>query len=174
MDTRGLTLSREGAEIALRPKAFDTLRFLIQHAGEVVTKDTLVAAVWPDVFVGDDSLAQCVSEVRKALEDEGQDFVRTIPRRGYSFVHLVEPLTASEETGRPRLHLVVVSVFAAAVAVAVFVLLLWRDAAPAPDARFRVAILPFETLESDDQDRWLGDGIAEDILIELPGSARSA
>src|SRR5690606_4710492 len=53
--------------------------------GRVVTKDELMAAVWPQVIVNDDALAQCVRDIRKALGDEDQRFVKTVPRRGYLF-----------------------------------------------------------------------------------------
>src|SRR5690606_8557997 len=77
-------------QVDLRPKAFDTLRVLVEHAGRVVTKDDLVAAVWPDVIVNDDALAQCIRDIRKALGDREQRIIETVPRRGYMFASDVE------------------------------------------------------------------------------------
>ncbi|TIX77901.1 MAG: hypothetical protein E5V24_27450, partial [Mesorhizobium sp.] len=51
--------------------------------GRVVSKDELMKAVWPDVFVTDDSLVQCVRDVRRALNDEGQSVLKAVPKRGY-------------------------------------------------------------------------------------------
>ena len=82
--TRGCLL-RGQEEIKLRPKAFDVLRYLIENQGRLVSKDELIKAVWPDSFVTDDSLVQCLMDVRRALGDEGQQIIKTVPRRGYIF-----------------------------------------------------------------------------------------
>lgn len=71
--------------IELRPKTFDVLRFLIENTGRVISKDEIFAAVWPDVTVTDDSLVQCVREIRQAIKDDEQRIIKTVPRRGYLF-----------------------------------------------------------------------------------------
>ncbi|TIQ08334.1 MAG: adenylate cyclase, partial [Mesorhizobium sp.] len=68
----GFLRDRDGREIPLRPQAFDLLKYFLNSPGRVVSKDELMKAVWPDVFVTDDSLVQCVRDVRRALNDEGQ------------------------------------------------------------------------------------------------------
>ena len=73
-------LSRDGAEVSLTPKEFDTLLTLVEAAGQVVSKEELINRVWPDSYVGDSSLARNVSVIRKAL---GEGVVETVPRRGY-------------------------------------------------------------------------------------------
>ncbi len=88
---RGLLL-RDGAAVPLRPKAFALLSHLARNAGRVVGKSELIEAVWPGVFVTEDSLTQAVREVRKALADDAQKIVRTIARRGYL---LITPATAA-------------------------------------------------------------------------------
>jgi class 3 adenylate cyclase len=82
--TRGCVRGESG-EMELRPKSFDLLRYLVENAGRLISKDELVDAVWPNVIVGDDSLAQCVSELRHALNDPERRIIKTIPRRGYLF-----------------------------------------------------------------------------------------
>lgn len=72
-----------GVVIALRPKSFVLLVYLARHPGRLLTKDELIEAVWPDVAVTDDSLVQCVSELRAALGDGNQRLIKTVPRRGY-------------------------------------------------------------------------------------------
>jgi adenylate cyclase len=72
-------------EIELRPKGFRLLCYLVQNAGRLISKDELVNAVWPNVIVGDDSLAQCMSELRNALNDRERHIIKTVPRRGYLF-----------------------------------------------------------------------------------------
>ncbi|WP_027531484.1 transcriptional regulator [Bradyrhizobium sp. WSM3983] len=72
-----------GAVMALRPKSFALLVYLARHPGRLLTKDELIEAVWPDVAVTDDSLVQCISELRAALGDGDQRLIKTVPRRGY-------------------------------------------------------------------------------------------
>ena len=59
--------------------------FLVENAGRLLDRDTIMQAVWPDVFVTDDSITQCVRDIRRALGDEAQRLLRTVPRRGYLF-----------------------------------------------------------------------------------------
>lgn len=89
LDTGRVVLLHGDREIKLRPKAFETLLVLLRQHGQVISKDELVAAVWPDTIVNDDALAQCVRDVRKAIADTNQGYIRTLSRRGYMFVHPV-------------------------------------------------------------------------------------
>jgi adenylate cyclase len=73
----------DGNEIALRPKTFAVLRYLVENSGHLVSKDELFAAVWPNLAVTDDTLIQSISELRRGLEDEAARLIKTIPRRGY-------------------------------------------------------------------------------------------
>ena len=82
---------RAGRRIPLRPQAFAVLRYLAEHPGRLVTKDELMAAVWPGIAVTDDSLVQCIGEVRRAIGDEAHAVVRTVPRRGYRLALPAEP-----------------------------------------------------------------------------------
>ena len=68
----GFVRDRDGREIPLRPQAFNLLKYLLENAGRLVTKDELMKAVWPGVFVTDDSLVQCVRDVRRAIGDADQ------------------------------------------------------------------------------------------------------
>lgn len=75
----------DGSDIALRPKTFAVLHYLIEHAGRLVSKEELLAAVWRNLVVTDDALVQSIGELRRALGDDGSRLIRTIPRRGYRF-----------------------------------------------------------------------------------------
>jgi DNA-binding winged helix-turn-helix (wHTH) protein/Tol biopolymer transport system component len=81
---RGI-LTRSGEEVALRPKSFEALTYLVERHGQLVTKSSLVEAVWPDTVVSDNSLAQCVFDIRRALGDDSQQLIHTKARRGYVF-----------------------------------------------------------------------------------------
>jgi Transcriptional regulatory protein, C terminal len=65
---RGVLRSPDGSEVALRPKSFDMLRFMVTHAGRLMDRDELMQAVWPDVIVTDDSITQCIMDVRRGWE----------------------------------------------------------------------------------------------------------
>ena len=81
---RGFLRCRDD-EIQLRAKAFETLAYLVERHGRLVTKTELIDALWPDAAVTDNSLAQCLADVRRALGDNSQQFIRTVARRGYVF-----------------------------------------------------------------------------------------
>jgi adenylate cyclase len=70
-------------DIELRPKTFEVLRYLAENAGRLVLKQELSEAVWPNVVVTDDSLVQCIRELRRALGDDEHRLIKTVPRRGY-------------------------------------------------------------------------------------------
>jgi DNA-binding winged helix-turn-helix (wHTH) protein/Flp pilus assembly protein TadD len=75
----------DGATIRLRPKTLEILRLLAGNAGRVLNKQQLMEAVWPNVHVGEDSLFQCIREIRTALGDDKRQVVRVISGRGYLF-----------------------------------------------------------------------------------------
>ena len=73
----------DGTSIPLRPQSFATLRYLAGNANRLATKRELMEALWKDVAVTDDSLVQCIRDIRRALNDERHAILRTVPRRGY-------------------------------------------------------------------------------------------
>src|SRR5258708_23882356 len=85
LDLSRCLVRRGSREIPLRPKAFDVLRYLAENAGRLVSKDELIQAIWRRIFVTDDSLVQCIKEIREALCDAEHRLIKTVPRRGYVF-----------------------------------------------------------------------------------------
>ncbi|HEY8548711.1 MAG TPA: AAA family ATPase [Vicinamibacterales bacterium] len=79
-------------KVTLAPKAYGVLRYLAERRGRLVTKDELLDAVWPGVFVGDAVLKVAVREIRSALEDDAREpvYIQTAHRRGYRFIGPVE------------------------------------------------------------------------------------
>ena len=100
LDPSRRVLARGDTPVALSPKAFEVLKFLLLTPGRVVTKEELLKAVWPDSYVEESNLAQHISWLRKALKDRSGCIV-TIPGRGYQFtapvqtVHTVDTLPES-------------------------------------------------------------------------------
>src|SRR5262245_55588987 len=81
-------LWRRKQEVRLTGKALSVLRYLAERAGQVVTKDELFAAVWPEKVVSDAALTSCIQELRKALKDDPKQprYLKTIHRRGFQFL----------------------------------------------------------------------------------------
>ena len=88
LDPARACLWRRDQAIALTPKAFDVLHYLVTHPDRLVSKDTLLDAVWPETAVSDAVVRIAISELRRALGDTVQAprFIVTVPRRGYRFV----------------------------------------------------------------------------------------
>jgi DNA-binding winged helix-turn-helix (wHTH) protein len=94
------SLRQSGREVWLRPKTLAVLRHLAENAGRLVSKRELFATLWPDVAVTDDSLVQCIVEIRRALGADCEGLVRTIARRGYLFDTAVSCSIEHNEIGR--------------------------------------------------------------------------
>lgn len=102
LDVTNECLRRGKEEIRLRPKAFTVLRYLVEHPGQLVTKDMLFQTIWPKVYVNEAVLSQNIKEIRKALRDKPKKphFIETMHRRGYRFIAPVtsSPLLGSSQT----------------------------------------------------------------------------
>jgi Tol biopolymer transport system component/DNA-binding winged helix-turn-helix (wHTH) protein len=87
LDTADFRLFRDGVEVPLPNKVLETLLVLLEKPGQLVSKDKLMERVWPGTFVGDDSLAQNISLLRKALDDGNgsNGYITTVPKLGYRF-----------------------------------------------------------------------------------------
>src|SRR5271163_198856 len=94
VDALARTLRREEETVTLNRRAFDVLLYLVQNPGRVLTRDELLKNVWPDTFVDENSLAQSISALRRALEEKPGDnsYVVTLPGRGYQFVSPVQAI----------------------------------------------------------------------------------
>ena len=193
--TRGC-LTAQGAEVKLRPKSFAVLSYLVENRGRLISKDELIEAVWRDTAVTDNSLVQCLKEVREVLGDKAHDYIKTVPRRGYIFNDLNRTLAAEpvdylqgirvvieEQTDQPsdrrradrhafsgipaaigrRKKLFGVPLLAIVlIAPAVYFLI------PSKSPRLqKIAVLPFKSLTGDEDDTYLGLGIADTLITRL-------
>jgi TolB-like protein/DNA-binding winged helix-turn-helix (wHTH) protein/Tfp pilus assembly protein PilF len=182
--------------LALRPKSFAVLAYLVENAGRLVSKDELMEAVWADVVVSDESLVKCVSEVRAALDDGDQHLVKTVPRRGYLLDVVVSPANGrvdlpvlapastseapgSEGRGRPgtprqtrspahsgRHRAKIAALLFVAIAVVVLAFSWHRDVNPPVPDRASIAVLPLSN--GDDRERdYFSDGLTDDLITSL-------
>jgi adenylate cyclase len=132
-------------KLDLRPKTFQVLHYLVANAGRVVSKQELYRAIWPKVSVTDDSLVQCIRELRQKLADEDRQLIKTVSRRGYV---LDVPISTDDVT------LVQPSPPDTTNAVA-------RSQRPT------IAVLPFDNLSDDPAKDYFANGIVEEIITQL-------
>jgi adenylate cyclase len=195
LDTVRRSLRSSDQPVCLRSKSFDVLCALVTRAGQVVRKDELMQAAWREVVVTDDSLVQCVGDIRRALGDGDQQIVKTVPRRGYLFA---APVQACADNGTPPSGEAEESIVdtppgvptsevaagfrggrqhAASRRVAlVGGILLLGSVAGAAWVRFRraspfeqtsIVVMPFTNLAGDPEEGYFCDGLSEDVTTRL-------
>jgi TolB-like protein len=145
---------RCGAEfIAVGPKVFDLLLYLVRNREQVVTRDDLLEAVWGGRIVSESTLPSHINAVRKAIADTGKEqrLIRTVARRGMRFVGKVreDELSASASATEPN----------AAIE--------QPGTTPALPDSPSLAVLPFRNLSGDAEQDYFADGIVEDIITAL-------
>jgi DNA-binding winged helix-turn-helix (wHTH) protein/TolB-like protein/Tfp pilus assembly protein PilF len=172
----------DGKPFPLPKRAFEMLVFLVERSGHLVTKEEMLEALWPGLFVEEGNLAQNVFLLRRALTNgaSGHDYIETVPRRGYRFIAPVKAILPEPATppavvpSRPSEAPVPAPVSRprrpAFVAVAAALLLaaasIWLLRPPAA-ARIRsIAILPLKSLDAT-ADQPLGLGLAEAVVSRL-------
>src|SRR5467141_4109828 len=137
-DRTGYRVLRDGDPLDLTPKLLDLLFHLLDHSAALVTKEALLASLWPDANVTDNALAQAVSELRQALGDDAgtPQFIKTVARRGYRFIAPVAPVDSAfvERAQTP-------------------------DARPANTIEQAIAVMDFSNVTGEPDSAWLSAGI---------------
>jgi TolB-like protein len=147
---RGALLT-DGVERVLRPKSFALLRHFVENPGRLIGRDEIMRAVWPGVFVTDDSIAQCISDIRRALDDREQKLLRTSPRRGYLLT--AEVALEGEQPAYGEWAAIAESAPVA-------------FPPPLPD-KPSIAVLPFQNMSGDPEQEYFVDGMVEEIITAL-------
>ena len=106
LDTANHLLWRDGERVPIAPKGFDVLAYLVEHAGQVVTQNEILEALWPETHVNPEVLRKYILEIRKALSDrpDNPEFIETVPKRGYRFVAPVMDESVAEAADEPASH----------------------------------------------------------------------
>lgn len=166
LDLRRAELTRNGAVVPLRPKPFALLATFVRQPGTVLSKEELLAAVWPGVVVGDDSLTQAVHDLRTALGEDGSALIRTIARRGYRF----DAAAVDAETPAPAVPPVRSERWLAGFGAFVTVTLMAAIAVytmlrPPPAPPLSLVVLPLA--QDDAVGPWFGEVLTNDLTVAL-------
>jgi TolB-like protein/tetratricopeptide (TPR) repeat protein len=134
---RRVLLRRDGSTLPVASKAFETLVYLVEHAGTIIDKDELMRAVWPDTAVEENNLNQNISLLRRLFgEARGEHrYIATVPSRGYQFVAKVRSVATESVEQQP--------------------------------ASTTIAVLPFVNVSADPEYDFFGDGLADELIIAL-------
>ena len=138
---RGSLLTAAGEELTLRRQSFQLLRLLVENAGRLLDRDTINRVIWSDVVVTDDSITQCVRDIRRAIGDDAQRILKTVPRRGYLLA--AEVVMVSDPLVGPL------------------------PAALALPDKPSLVVLPFQNMSGDPEQVYFIDGLVEDITTAL-------
>src|SRR5262252_2169041 len=140
-DLRQRELRRDGLPVHLSNRARDILWVLACANGDVVSKDELMARVWPGLVVEENNIQVHISALRKALDqgENGHSYVVTVPGRGYRLVstRVAPSFSVDHEDAHPR---------------------------PVVPNKPSIAVLPFESLSSDPDQQYFADGVVEEII----------
>lgn len=167
LDSKEL-LDPSGNIVVLRSQSTDVLDVLARNVGVVVSKDTLIDEVWPDVSVTEDSLVQCIGDIRRALGDTKREIVQTFPKKGYRLNELETAHGTSDPpaSGRGFKGLIAAGIVLICLSVAA-----WFAFTPTPPhpagEKPRIAVLAFDDFSTGDNQGYLSDAIAEGIITEL-------
>jgi TolB-like protein/DNA-binding winged helix-turn-helix (wHTH) protein/Flp pilus assembly protein TadD len=179
LDLRARELHKAGVKVKLQDQPFRVLATLVQHAGQVVTREELQQKIWPtDVYVTfEQGLNNAIKKVRDALGDSADNprFVETVARHGYRFVAPVSTLPGGSPEARSRFDLPILRRTALIGLIAACLLAAlgyWAWHRPAirdrpSSERAVLAVLPFDNLSHDPDQEFFSDGLTEEMIAHL-------
>ena len=156
--SRGHLFDRHGQAIELRHQSCEVLAVLAEKPGEIVSRQSLIDGVWSGRAVSDDSVAQCIAEIRRVLGDTDKRIIETVPREGYRLIQRESETRRSPK----RLQYAVLLVMLAAGAI----VYTWLRPA-APTGPPVIAVLPFDDFSSEPFQGQLTDAVSESIITML-------
>lgn len=161
--------------VDLRKQSCEVLSALARRPVETVPKEALMAEIWPDVAVTDDSLVQCIGDIRRTLGPEARNCIQTVHRRGYRLVPTEPPAEVTRYTfeGLKPLKITRLEAILMAGALLTFGLVGYAliptvpDPLQAPPDRPIIAVLPFSNTTADPEQQYFIDGLTEDLTTDL-------
>jgi TolB-like protein/DNA-binding winged helix-turn-helix (wHTH) protein/Tfp pilus assembly protein PilF len=187
LDTRAGQLRKRGMKLRLRGQPLQVLAILLEHAGEVVTREELQTQIWPaNTFVDfDHGLHNAIARIREVLGDSAETprYIETLPRRGYRFIGPIEdfqtPRLAEEPVAnasqgqtlaKPRKHnhslvLILCALFVLGFTAWTVRRYVYAKAAVQPI--HSIAVLPLDNLSGDPSEEFLADGMTDQLITDL-------
>jgi TolB-like protein/Flp pilus assembly protein TadD len=151
LDANRRSLARDGRHLPLRPQAMEVLCYLAKNPGRPISKEELFQEIWPGISVTDDSLVQCIGDIRQVLQDRDHRIVKTVPRRGYLFAGLILRGPRDEKDLPAPSPAITKSE---------------NGPLPLPD-RPSIAVLPFANMSGEPDQEYFVDGMSEDLITGL-------
>ena len=185
LDLETMRLRRDGQDVALEPKSFYLLEFLILHRGRVVTKEEIFRAIWKDVVVTDNALTRAITQIRKALNDDSRNprFIETVPTVGYRFLAALASSAAIRPTGSEPATMAVqlepsrtrwirteagrIAALVAAICVAVAAVGGWLAHSMYSPGIHAMAVLPLENVSGDPKQDYFAEGTTDELITQL-------
>jgi TolB-like protein/DNA-binding winged helix-turn-helix (wHTH) protein len=191
LDIRAGELRKGGAKLRLQGQPLQMLAILLQHAGDLVTREELREQIWPaDTFVDfDHSLHNSIARLRDVLGDSAQRprYIETLPRRGYRFIGTLERVEVEETEPSPPVEIESVAPVAASAAKGRMAMLslalmllasiatafwLVRPVSPRSSAGedlqlHSIAVLPLDNLSGDPSEEYFADGMTDELITDL-------
>jgi DNA-binding winged helix-turn-helix (wHTH) protein len=137
----------DGSPVELRSQSTEVLAYLAARPGDVIPKDELFSQIWGETFVTDDSLVQCISEIRRLVGDEDHKIIQTLPKKGYRLnvaaIEHCSPVVRPAKTSGSMLRLGAVAAVFAAVVLGWLLVGQDRSGTNFMAGKPRIAILPF-------------------------------
>ncbi|MGB8062983.1 MAG: winged helix-turn-helix domain-containing protein [Candidatus Sulfotelmatobacter sp.] len=185
LDTRAGQLRKRGVKLRLRGQPLQVLAILVEHAGEVVTREELQTQIWPvDTFVDfDHGLHNAIGRIREVLGDSAETprYIETLPRRGYRFIGQVEDIptprfapvaipgpavtSAKPRKRNPTLVLILCALFVLGLAAWTVRRYVYAKAAAQPI--HSIAVLPLANLSGDPSEEFFADGMTDQLITDL-------
>ena len=169
LDKRERQITRNGEVVHLQPKSFDVLFYLLEHAGNLVTKQDVMDAVWRETIVTENSLAVCIRQIRAVLEDHAESpvYIETIAGSGYRFIGHCTPIVEQPESEIKRHPL-----WAGMVVLFFLVVVIYRYSTTNEEPfdwskAYSVVVIPVEDVTRDSDTIAIATGLTDLIVEQL-------
>jgi TolB-like protein/DNA-binding winged helix-turn-helix (wHTH) protein/Tfp pilus assembly protein PilF len=176
LDPKEQTLLRDGRPIPLRPKVFEILLVLIENRGHLVDKEQLMSLVWTEQIVEEGNVNKNISMLRRALGgDNGQQFIETVPKRGYRFIADVRKVIRDEAVHSTpartrrfnRSWIPALLLPALLIAAVVYFFLIRVQRLSRTPTITSIVVLPLQNLSGDPAEEYFADGMTDALIGNL-------